>query len=418
VVVFEREPRAGGHAHTHTVPGPDGAVALDTGFLVYNHRTYPHFVRLLEELGVEGQDCDMSFGVRCRRCGLEYSTRGPRGFFAQPRRALDPRHLEMLLDLPRFHRRARAFLADPLAGLTLGQFLDEGAYSPAFVRHHLLPMGAAIWSSPSADVRRFSARTFLQFFASHGWLETAGATRWRTIRGGSRTYVEAITRQLDDVRLGCGVARVERRPDGVRVETMDGRAERFDAVVLATHADVTRRLLADADPEETRALLLFRYSSNRVVLHTDRSALPEREAARASWSCDLDDCADEVAPVSLTYDLNRLQSIPGPTRYCATLNPVRPLEGVIAALRYEHPVLDLQAERGQALLARLNGRRSTWFAGAHLRHGFHEDGLLSALEVARGIRLRAAAGSGSERRHGPRPQAEGGVHRVPPLSRI
>lgn len=376
VAVFEKEPRAGGHAHTHDV----GGQPVDTGFLVYNHRTYPNFVRLLERLGVEGQDSDMSFGVRCRRCGLEYSSRGLGGLFAQPRRAFDLGHLRMLADLPRFHRVGRAFLATNDVTTTLGGFLARYRFSDGFARHHLLPMGGAIWSCPSGRVRDFSARTFLQFFANHGWLTLTDVPRWRTIRGGSRTYVAAISRGLD-VRLGASVAAVTRRPDGAEVMA-GGRGETFDAVVLATHADVTRELLADRTAEEDAALASFRYSSNRTVLHTDVRALPDRRAAWGSWNCDVVDCRAEDTPVSVTYDVNRLQSISGPTQYCVTLNGTRRLDGVLAEMDYTHPVLDADAVRGQRLLAALQGQRNTYFAGAHLRYGFHEDGLMSALDVA------------------------------------
>jgi predicted NAD/FAD-binding protein len=394
VVLFEREARLGGHAHTHTLERDGRALQLDSGFIVYNERTYPSFLRLLGELGVRGQPSDMSFGVRCERCRLEYSSRGPGGLFAQPWRALDRGHLRTLADIPRFNRRARAFLAaGALGGADLGDFLDSGGYSRGFLRHFLLPMGGAVWSAPFAEVRGFPAASFLRFFDNHGWLTLRGAPRWWTVEGGSSAYVQAIGRRLGEgVRLATPVHAVRRDPAGVTVEAAGGVRERFDRVVLATHADVSLRLLADPAPEEARLLGSFRYSRNRTLLHTDDSALPRSRSAWASWNCRLADCRDEAAPVSITYHLNRLQSIPGPTQYCVSLNrDVRP-GSVIAEMEYEHPILDAAAVRAQPVLDALGGTRLTHFCGAYLRNGFHEDGLVSALRVVEriGVAVRAA----------------------------
>jgi uncharacterized protein len=383
VVLFEKEPRLGGHAHTHTVEEGGRTVRLDSGFIVYNHRTYPAFVRLLAELGVAGQPSDMSFGVRCRRCDLEYSSRGPAGLFAQPRRVLDPEHLLTLLDIPRFNRRARRLLASAVPStLDVGDLLDEGEYSQGFVRHFLLPMAGAIWSAPIAEMRRFPAASFLRFFENHGWLTLNGAPQWWTVQGGSQAYVRAITRPFaSGVRAGTPVQAIRRDAAGVTLEAA-GRRERFDAVVLATHADVSLRLLVDASAEETRLLSCFRYSRNRTVLHTQASALPRARAAWASWNCDLPDCRDPLAPVSISYHLNRLQSLPGETQYVVSLNAGDiPAERVLAEMDYTHPILDARAVAAQPAVERLNGARRTYFCGAHLGYGFHEDGLASALRV-------------------------------------
>ncbi len=384
VRLFEKDTRLGGHAHTHTVARAGGALAMDSGFLVYNHRTYPRFVRLLEELGVEGQPSDMSFSVRCRPCGLEWASRDLNSLFAQRRRLADPRHLWMLAEIPRFNRRALALLDRPQGeDPTLGEFLREGRFSGGFARHFLLPLVGAVWSASAVDMEAFSARSVFRFIRNHGWL-TLDPPRWWTVKGGSRRYVEAIARRLGDrVHAGRGAARIRREGGGVLVTTADGETLRFDAVVIATHADEALRLLADPDEDERRLLGAFRYSANRTRLHTDRASLPRSPRAWASWNMDLLDCRDASRPIGVTYHLNRLQSLPGPAEYCVSLNdPAPDPRTVLAEMDYEHPVLDAAATRAQPELRRLCGRRATFYAGAHLRHGFHEDGLLSAVKVA------------------------------------
>jgi predicted NAD/FAD-binding protein len=385
VTVFEQDRRLGGHAHTHRVETTEGLWQLDSGFIVYNNRTYPNFVRLLEELGVPGQDSDMSFGVRCRRCRLEYSSRGPLGLFAQLRRVADPGHLRMLSDIPRFNRAARAFLSrggDETT--TLGEFLVGAGVGEGFVRHFLLPMGGAIWSASAGDVRAFQAEAFLRFFSNHGWLTLDGAPRWRTVTGGSQAYVRAIERATPARFLrGAAVSRVARSRDGVSVTTADGTVS-FDRAVLATHADQALALLADPSEPEREALGAFRYSRNPAVLHTDVRALPAQRGAWASWNCDLDDCRDGAAPVSVTYHLNRLQSLEAKSQFCVTLNrdDVAP-SSVLRRMSYTHPIMDAAATRAQFQLRELSGEHHTLFAGAHLRYGFHEDGVMSAVAAAR-----------------------------------
>jgi predicted NAD/FAD-binding protein len=385
VEVFERDTRTGGHAHTHAVRRDGADLALDTGFLVFNERTYPNFVKLLAELGVPSQPSDMSFSARCHRCRLEYSTRGLATLFAQPWRVADPRHLRMLADILRFFRHAERFLAsDRGHEVTLGRFLEEGRYGRSFARHFLLPLTGAVWSASFDDMRAFPARTLLHFMRNHGMLTATDNPPWRTVTGGSRSYVRAIVGRLRGrVHTGLPAARLARHRDGVRVTLADGTTREFDRVVVATHADEALALLADPSVEETRALASFRYSRNRTVLHTDEAALPATPSARAAWNSEIEDCTDEAAPVSLTYSLNRLQSVPGPTQYCVSLNRARPIAGdVIATMDYAHPILDGAASTAQALVRALNGTRHTFYCGAHLRHGFHEDGLVSAMEVA------------------------------------
>lgn len=384
VTVFEKQDRLGGHSHTHCIEDGGRSLALDSGFIVYNHRTYPNLVRLLRELGVEGQPSDMSFGVRCRRCRLEYSSRGWKGLFVQRRRYLAPAHYAMLADIPRFNRRARRYLASANADLALGDFLGAGRHSRGFLAHFLLPMAGAIWSSPGAAIRSFSTRSFLRFFDNHGWLSLDGAPQWWTVKGGSRAYVEAISRPFAArVHLSSPVTAVVRDDRGVTVTTRSGARERFDKAVLATHADEALALLADPSALEGSTLRRFRYSRNHAVLHTDAGALPDARGAWASWNCDIQDCRDEAAPVSVTYHLNRLQSLPGPTQYFVSLNRTRPEGGrVLAEMDYTHPILDAEAVAVQADLARLSGERHTLYCGAHLGLGFHEDGLVSGIRAA------------------------------------
>jgi predicted NAD/FAD-binding protein len=397
VELFEREPRLGGHAHTHRVERDGRVWHLDTGFLVYNRRTYPNFVRLLDALGVRSRPSDMSFGVQCRRCGVAFSSRGLAGLLAQRRRIVDPRYLRMLVDIARFFRGARRLLASEgaLAGDSLGTFLDAGRYSGAFVRHFLLPMAGAIWSASGTDVRAFPARSFVRFYDNHGLLSATGAPPWWTIEGGSARYVQALAAQLAGrIHLATPVEAVWRQPDAVEIRTGDAIRRRFDAVVIAVHANDALKMLADPSVEEARALGRFRYSTNRAVLHTDTSVLPGETGARASWNSDVADCRDERTPVSVTYDISRLQALDGVTRFCVTLNGTRPLRGdILAEMTYTHPIMDGEALAGQRELAALNahGARRTFFCGAHLRWGFHEDGLVSAIDVARAIGATVAA---------------------------
>ena len=384
VTLFESEGRLGGHAHTHLVSGRDGTWPIDTGFMVFNERTYPNFVQLLGQLGVESRPSDMSFSLRCRRCNVEFSSRGLRGLLAQPWRVADPRHLAMVHDMFRFFREGNALLAqEPDPGdPSLGEFLVRGGYGRWFQRHFLLPMAGAIWSAPGQDIRAFPARSFLRFYENHGLLGVDDAPQWRTVAGGSQSYVDAIrARSRATVHTGVPVTAIRRCPKTAMLQTAGG-THTFDRVVIATHADQALALLQDPSDAERDALARFRYSHNHTVLHSDESTLPVRPAARASWNSELEDCADESAPASLTYDLTRLQGVGTTMRYFVSLNPRRPLRNVIAEMQYTHPILDASAVEGQRQVAALNGQRQTFYCGAHLGYGFHEDGVVSALGVA------------------------------------
>jgi uncharacterized protein len=392
VDLYEAEPRLGGHAHTHLVPRGDTVWPVDTGFLVFNERTYPHFCRLLLTLGVETRPTDMSFGVRCRRCGIEYASRSLSSLFAQRRRLFDPGHLRMLLEVPRYFRAARAFLgSDQGFEVSLGAFLETHGVSDRLRRHFVLPMGGAIWSASAADMMEAPARTVLQFYENHGLLAVAGAPPWRTIVGGSRQYVDALARGVSGtIHTGRPIERITRSDRGVELLVGGGTRHLVEKVVVATHADTALGLLADADDAERDALSAFRYSTNHTVLHTDVGVLPRATRAWAAWNCDIHDCLDTTRPVTMTYDVSRLQGVGGRERFCVTLNAREaPHGGVLADMYYTHPILDRPAVAAQARVRDLNGRRHTYFCGAHLRYGFHEDGVVSALTVAEhfGVRV-------------------------------
>lgn len=389
VFLFETDGRLGGHTHTVEVETADGRLALDTGFLVHNRRTYPHLVRLFDELGVATQDSDMSFSVVDPRSGLEYGSRGASGFFAQPRNLLRPAHYRLLSEIARFNREGRALLTRPgYEGLTLGDFLAERRFDTPFTRHYLLPMASAIWSAPLGAMTAFPAFTFLRFFENHGLLGLTGQPTWRAVVGGSHRYIPALTAPLSGrVFTGTPVEQVTRDPDGVTLRFATRAPERFDHVVLACHGDQALRLLGDPSDAERAVLGEFRTTANDAWLHTDESWLPVNPRARASWNYRL---ADDDRPPTVTYDLNRLQGLRTATRYCVTLNPGRPIppHAVLGRFQYRHPLYDRAAVAAQARWPAVSGANRTHFCGAYWGCGFHEDGLNSAIRVAASLGVR------------------------------
>lgn len=376
VTVFERAERLGGHSNTVSVRTAQGEANVDTGFIVFNDRTYPNLVALFEHLGVATRESEMSFSVSRDEGKFEYAAPN---LFAQRRNLINPRFWSMLGEIMRFYRVAPGDLAalnDP--GLTLGQYLQVRGFSTALRDDHLLPMAAAIWSSPITDLMDYPAEAFIRFCGNHGLMQLRDRPIWRTVAGGSRSYVEKLALRLSDIRLGAEIRQVRRTLDGVVVQDAHGRAELFDQVVIGTHADQALAMLAEPSKAEQRLLGAFRYSKNLAVLHTDESLMPKRRRAWASWNY-----IGAGDTLCVSYWMNRLQSLPGQD-LLVTLNPPRPpaQDKLLRSELYEHPLFDPAAIRAQRELWRLQGRGGVWFCGAHFGAGFHEDGLQSGLAVA------------------------------------
>lgn len=390
VTLFEAAPRLGGHART-IVAGRNGDRPVDTGFIVFNHANYPHLGRLFDALDVPVQPSDMSFGASLDNGRLEYALRSPGALFAQPGNALRPAFWAMTRDILRFNRLAPAAaqgdmtLAQLVAHLGLGRWFE-----PCYLR----PMCAAIWSTPAVQIGAFPARTMVRFFQNHGLMSVTGQHQWWTVKGGSKMYVDRLAADLRlrgvDLRTGAPVASVTRDAEGVSLRLPGGLPERFDAVVLACHADVALRLLTDPAPEERAALSAIRFQDNHAVLHADAALMPRRRKAWSAWNYVTGREAveeDRAQSVGVTYWMNRLQNIPDDDPLFVTLNPPRTLrdELIQDETLFRHPVFDCAALAAQDRIRAMQGRRNTWFAGAWTRHGFHEDGCASAARVARGL---------------------------------
>lgn len=402
VTLFEADPRAGGHSNTVSVRTGTGDTAVDTGFIVYNERNYPNLTALFERLGVDSIATDMSFAASLDGGRIEYSSEGLNGLLGQRSNVVNLRFLAMLRDVGRFYSEApRAIGRRENEALSLGDYLDRNRYSAAFVEDHLLPMGAAIWSTTAAQMRAYPLVAFVRFCMHHGLLDLFGRPQWRTVRGGSRQYVGRMLAAIPDVRIGCGVATVSRQPDGVIVTDTSGEAQQFSDVVVATHADQALALLADADAQERSILGAFDYTHNVAVLHCDPTLMPRRKRVWSSWNYIGDRTADGDRPLCVTYWMNRLQHLDARQPLFVTLNPSRPIarESLIESISYTHPLFDRRALEAQQHLWRLQGHRRTWFAGSYFGHGFHEDALqagLAAAEALGGVRRpwRVASESG------------------------
>lgn len=406
VTLFEAGAHFGGHANTVDVTLEGITHGVDTGFLVFNERTYPHLIRLFAELGVDTAPSDMSFSVQARQDGLEWSGSDLGTVFAQKRNLLRPRFLGMLADLLRFNRLTTAMAErneDAELQEPIGDFLDRHRFGPAFRQWYFLPMIGCIWSCPTDQMLRFPIGTMIRFCHNHGLIQVSNRPQWRTVTGGSRQYVRRMLQAISDARLNTPVSEVRRLPPasgaaGVMVATAHG-SERFDEVVLACHSDQALALLADATDDERRVLGAIRYHPNRAVLHTDTTVLPQRRRAWAAWNyARAADAGREQAAVCLHYLINRLQPLPWQQPVIVSLNPDpahEPAPGqVLREFDYAHPVFDRAAVAAQRELPAIQGRSHVWFCGAWARYGFHEDGLMSALAVVDGLRQRwRAAGA-------------------------
>jgi uncharacterized protein len=392
VHLFESDPRLGGHAHTHEVATASGrVVGLDSGFLVHNRRTYPHLIRLFDELGVATQDSEMSMSVHCDGCGLEYAgAKGLRGLFAQLRSLGRPRYLSMLAQVKRFHVVARQVLDDPSDLRTLGRFITDHHFGRYFAHHFLLPLVSCVWSCGFDGARSYPARYLFTFLDHHGMLSVTGSPQWRTVTGGSKTYVERAAKELSAVHTSTPVRSVQRTADGtVEIRDESDQLHLAEKVVLATHPDQALRLLADPTPAERRLLGSFEYLESETLLHTDDSVLPRAEGAKASWNYRMADCDSDDRAVRVSYDLNRLQRLDTDTPYLVTLNSDGLVDDrkVIERMTYAHPTYTPESVAAQQGLETLNDGR-TAFAGAWQGWGFHEDGCSSGVRAAASMGVR------------------------------
>ena len=387
VTLFEQAMRLGGHSHTVEADAGDGRFAVDTGFIVYNERTYPNLTALFSHLQVPTEASDMSFAASLDDGALEYAGTGLRGLFGQPANLAKPRFWSMLRDLRRLYRQA---LRDPVMQepdlTSLGDWLDRNGYGQALRDDHIIPMASAIWSTSPADVLAYPAAAFFRFCDNHGLLRLADRPVWRTVTGGSRAYVERLAANFDgEVRLGHGVAGVRRTEDGIVLRDTRGDRLHFDDIVIATHADQALTMLEDATPDERAQLGAFAGTRNVAVLHTDQSFMPKRRAVWASWN--FIGTRDGASPPCVTYWMNNLQRLEGQKPVFVTLNPSRtPAAGsVLSTHIYEHPLFSVGAMAAQRRLWSLQGVHRTWFCGAWFGAGFHEDGLQAGLAVAEAI---------------------------------
>ena len=383
VTLFEAADYFGGHTHTVDVTLDGITAPVDTGFLVCNDHTYPNVLKLFVELGVDLAPSDMSFAVRADRDGIEWSGTNFASLFAQPSNALKPKFLRFLADIVRFNRIATAMVLESrMPPMSVRDFLAKERFSQALFDWYLWPMVGSIWSTPRGDVLDFELPMLLRFCHNHGLLRVRNRPQWMTVRGGARTYVERIVSRLRDTRLATPIQRIVRSAGFVELVTAHGH-ERFDAVVLACHSDQALKLLAHPTDAERNALSAIRYQSNRCLLHTDANLMPRRHRAWSAWNYLQVNDADHVRPVALTYWMNLLQPLPFKTQLFETLNPpVEPrAESVIAEFEYWHPLLNQVAIKAQQQITALQGDHNTFYAGAWLGNGFHEDGLSSALDV-------------------------------------
>jgi len=380
LTVFEQNSHVGGHTHTHDLEFAGDTLQVDTGFIVLNNRTYPNFMKLLNQLDVDIQPTEMSFSVKCERTGLEYNGSGINKLFAQRRNIFRPQFHRMIRDILRFNREATDYLSTSAIDISLGQYLARGRYSDQFINQYIVPMGAAIWSAEPSQMFNFPALFFMRFFANHGLLSVKNRPQWYVIEGGSRQYVEKLTAGFrNNIRMNTPVKTIRRYPDRVEVMSEKYGTEIFDYVVMATHSDQALEILDQPSTAESRVLSSIPYQENEAVLHTDEKLLPKNKLAWASWNYHIPTAAQER--VALTYDMNILQGLNTEDTYCVTLNYSDHIDEdkIIKKVTYHHPVFTPEGVEAQARHREINGTLRTYYCGAYWRNGFHEDGVVSAL---------------------------------------
>ena len=402
ITVYEAGSHVGGHSHTQTVEAGGREISVDTGFIVYNERTYPGFSRLLHTLGVESQESSMSFSVRVEASGLEYNGTSLDALFAQRRNLVSPSFLGMVRDILRFNREAPRLIEAGGEEIALGDYLARGRYGRAFVDHYLVPMGAAIWSTDPASMLAFPARFFVRFFHNHGMLTVDERPVWRTVRGGSARYVEKLTAPFRHrIRLETPVEWVRRLPGCVMVKARGHEPAAYDAVFLACHSDQSLRLLADPDPAERQVLAAIPYQRNEAVLHTDTRLMPRKRKAWAAWNYHVLESnpgshawglTPVFEPIALTYNMNILQRLEADPPLLVTLNRTGAIDParILKRIEYHHPLFTPASVAAQERVPQINGARRTWFCGAWCANGFHEDGLQSAMRAVDDFEARHA----------------------------
>lgn len=391
VTIFEKNDYIGGHSHTVEVDYDGTPIPVDTGFIVFNHKTYPNLKALFEYLGVATKKSDMSFGVSAHAGKFEYAGTNLLTLFAQPKNLFSPSFWMMLADVMRFNSSARQLAKNPvhdMESLTLGEYLRRLGLGKAFQRYYLMPMASAIWSCPIQTMYDYPAESFIQFFVNHGLVKVTKQPQWYTVDGGSREYVQRMIEDFkDNIKLSNGAVKVTRDKVGVNVEDTKGEVRNFSHVVFATHADEALKLLTDVSTPERQVLSKFTYQENKAVLHRDTSVMPKSKKAWASWvftTAGGDDQVSQMAMPAVHYWMNKLQKIDKNKPLFVSLNPWQKIDPakVFGEYSYTHPVFDLDARNAQKEINRIQGSRCTWYCGSYHGHGFHEDALVSALQVA------------------------------------
>ena len=382
ITLFEQNSHIGGHTHTHSIDDAAGDLNIDTGFIVLNDRTYPNFIKLLEDLEVDIQETEMSFSVKCENTGLEYNGNNLNTLFAQRSNLFSPVFYMMISDILRFNREATEAINSTDNDQSLGEFLDRGNYSEIFINKYIVPMGAAIWSTRPEGMFAFPARFFFRFFLNHGLLSVNNRPQWYVIKGGSNSYVKKLIASFEHrIRTDCPVENIVRYDDHVEVHSRSHGIERFDYVFIASHSDQALNMLQHPSTVERETLSAIEYQKNEAVLHTDRSLLPVRKKAWASWNYHIPE--DARSNVALTYNMNILQGLKTDNTYCVTLNYTDQIDAgkIIKTIEYHHPIFTPKSIVAQENHRLINGTSRTYYCGAYWRNGFHEDGVVSALNA-------------------------------------